>query len=196
MSKGSPAMRKHSRALQGMFALAAAIYLGVMTVSGAMPRQKQLVEYAARGVLQTDPHEITRISLTQEGATFDVARDPGGAWRNQADGAPLSPRAASHLDTALQIMHASAPVKIMEAAELAGADTQSFGLDDGAAAVVLYRGQQPLLRLRFGRLNPEGYLQYMRADDAARVYLMSRFVGEEWKQSVEALGAPGPQTRT
>lgn len=189
-------MSKRSRALQWLFALAAAVYLGAMTVSGAMPRQKQLVEYEARGVLHTDPHEITRIALTRDGATFDLARDPGGAWRNQADGTTLTSKAASHLDTALQIMHASAPVKIMEAEELAGADTQSFGLDDGASAVVLYRGPQPVLRLRFGRLNPEGYLQYMRADDGARVYLMSRFVGEEWKQSIEALGAPAAHTRT
>ena len=40
--------------------------------------------------------------------------------------------------------------------------------------------------MRFGARNPEEYLQYMRLDGDARLYLMSRFVGEEWSQAMSA----------
>ena len=37
---------------------------------------------------------------------------------------------------------------------------------------------------RFGDFNPEGYLQYMRIDGDPRLYLMSRFVGGEWSETM------------
>jgi len=46
-----------------------------------------------------------------------------------------------------------------------------------------------VLTVRFGALNPEGFLQYMRIDGDPKVYLMSRFIGAEWTAALEALKA-------
>ena len=45
------------------------------------------------------------------------------------------------------------------------------------------------LTVRFGALNPEGFLQYMRIDGDPKVYLMSRFIGAEWTAALEGLKA-------
>ena len=49
-------------------------------------------------------------------------------------------------------------------------------------------GGQPLT-VRFGALNPEGFLQYMRIDGDPKVYLMSRFIGAEWTAAFDGLTA-------
>src|SRR3546814_13188405 len=74
-------------------------------------------------------------------------------------------------------MHRSGPVREIAAAELAGVDTRPFGLEDAALVVTVFAdGPRPVLTARFGVLNPEGFLQYMRLDGDARVLLLSRLV--------------------
>ena len=46
-----------------------------------------------------------------------------------------------------------------------------------------------VLSVRFGNLNPEGFLQYMRIDGDPKVYLMSRFIGAEWTAALDAMKA-------
>lgn len=189
-------MSARARAWRWTLLVVAAAYLGVMAIAGAMPRQKQLIEYEARGVLHLEPRDVTRVNLRLGEATLSLVRDSeSGAWRNETDAGALSANASSQLDTALQILHASAPVKVMEREELAGADTQAFGLDGEAPEIALYRGAQRVLQVRFGRLNPEGYLQYMRAEGDARVYLMSRFVGTSWNELGTALHGKAASTQ-
>jgi len=43
------------------------------------------------------------------------------------------------------------------------------------------------LRARFGARNAEDLLQYMTLDGRDGMYLMSRFVGQQWDASVEAV---------
>ena len=45
------------------------------------------------------------------------------------------------------------------------------------------------MTVRFGALNPEGFLQYMRIDGDSKVYLMSRFIGAEWLAALEGVTA-------
>lgn len=45
------------------------------------------------------------------------------------------------------------------------------------------------LTVRFGALNPEGFLQYMRIDGDPKLYLMSRFIGAEWLAALEGVTA-------
>lgn len=163
-------------------------YLAAMVVTGAMPQQRQLVRFEAKGVLTLQPAAVGRVRLVAGGQELELLHAGEGAW-TRAGGGALDPAAASQVETALKVMHRSGPVREIAAAELAGVDTAPFGLDDPALVAAVYgTGGVPALTARFGATNPEGILQYMRLDGDPRVYLMSRFVGGEWRSAFEAAG--------
>ena len=69
---------------------------------------------------------------------------------------------------------------------LSGHRRGGIGLDPPRLSVTLYGGGgEPVLTARFGDFNPDGYLQYMRIDGDPRLYLMSRFVGGEWSETID-----------
>ena len=42
------------------------------------------------------------------------------------------------------------------------------------------------MTVHFGARNPDDFLQYMRIDNDAHLYLMSRFIGETWLAAFDA----------
>jgi len=179
--------RRLSDTLITAAAVLALAYLARMVVIGALPPQRQLVRFEARGVMQIPPAQIDRVELMQAGRRILLQRDPEAMRWAGMDGSAVSTEAGKHLTMAVQMMNTSAPVKELQGEELRGIDRGSFGLDAPATEAALYRGSAPVLRMRFGRLNPEGYLQYMTVADDSRVFLMSRFVGEEWRKAAEGV---------
>ncbi len=75
------------------------------------------------------------------------------------------------------------------AEELSGVDTRPFGLDEPVVVATLAGSGGRGLTVRFGALNPEGFLQYMRIDGDPKLYLMSRFIGAEWLAALEGVTA-------
>lgn len=181
--------RKGRQALYPVLAALALCYLGAMAVSGAMPVQRQLVRFEARGVLKVPPEQVSRIELGRGAQRLTLLHRGETDWVTP-DGTGIG-GAGSRVSTAVRIMHNSGPVRVIEAAELAGADAKSFGLDPPQLSVAFYgEGAQPVLTARFGEYNPEGFLQYMHLDGDAQLYLMSRFVGGEWREAMTAATAP------
>jgi hypothetical protein len=172
-------------------------YLAAMVISGALPQQRQLVRFEARGVMQVQPESITRVDLTQDGRTVRLQREPDAAIWSRADGTRLSQAGSAHLSMAVQMMNTSEPVKQMPEEALEGVDRTPFGLDAPLVQAALFRGGQRIVEARFGNLNPEGYLQYMAVADMPGVFLMSRFVGAEWRQAAQEVfeRAPAPERR-
>ena len=175
-------MRRH--VLHSVLAALALLYLAAMVVSGAMPVQRQLVRFEAKGVLKLPPDGITRVELSRGTLSVTLHRTGETEWATP-DGANIG-TAGRRVSKAVQIMHNSGPVREIEAAELSGSDTAPFGLDPPRLSVTLYGGGgEPVLTARFGDFNPDGYLQYMRIDGDPRLYLMSRFVGGEWSETID-----------
>lgn len=171
-----------------LLALLALGYLVAMVVTGAQPVQRQLVKFEAKGVLQLEPEAVQRITLGRGGQQVALVRKREGGWALESGGA-VEGAAATHLDTAVKMLNRSGPVREIPAQELTGVDTRPFGLEEPVVvATVAGAGGQPLT-VRFGALNPEGFLQYMRIDGDPKVYLMSRFIGAEWTAALEALKA-------
>ena len=168
-------------------ALVAFAYLNAMVVIGELPRQRQLVKFEAKGVMQIPPEQITQVELVQAASKIVLHRDPEARRWATADGTVVPADAAEHLTMAVQMMNTSGPVKELLEDELHAIDRSPFGLDRPVVEATLYRGEAPVLAMRFGKLNPEGYLQYMAVAGSSRVFLMSRFVGEEWRKAAEAL---------
>ena len=181
-------MTRWRRLLPPILAALAFAYLGSMVVSGAMPVQRQLVRFEAKGVLKLPPDGIRRVELSSGTRRVTLLRTGETAWATP-DGLNIG-AAGRRVSTAVEIMHNSGPVREIEAAELSGKDPASFGLDPPRVSVKLYgAGGEPVLTARFGEFNPEGYLQYMRIDENPRLYLMSRFVGGEWSEAMTEAGA-------
>ena len=177
-----------SRLVMPLLATLALAYLVTMVVTGAQPVQRQLVKFEAKGVLQIEPQEVQRITLDRGGRQVVLVRSDEGGWAHEPDGM-VEPAVAMHLDTAVKMLHRSAPVRVIAPEDLSGVDTRPFGLEEPVIAVTLSGPGAHVLAVRFGALNPEGFLQYMRIDGDRRVYLMSRFIGAEWTAALESVKA-------
>jgi hypothetical protein len=178
-------MRRWRRLLPPALAALAFAYLGVMLAGGAMPVQRQLVRFEAKGLLTVPAERIARIELQADGPTILLVRQGEADW-TRPDGAAIG-AAAGRIGTALRMLRNSPPVRELAAEQLVGLAATEFGLDPPQLAVrLLGPDGAPLFGARFGGHNPEGYLQYMRLDGDARLFLMSRFVGEEWREAMAA----------
>jgi len=170
-----------------LLAVLALSYLIVMVVVGAQPRQRQLVKFEANGVLRVAPEAVRQVMLSRGGEQAVLVRS-GTGWAQPAAGA-VAPAVATHLETAVTMLHRSAPVRELAAEDLVGGDSHAFGLDAPILVATLSAAGGPVMTVRFGAHNPDGFLQYMRIDGDPKVYLMSRFIGAEWLAAVDAMEA-------
>jgi hypothetical protein len=178
-----------SRLVMPLLAMLALAYLVAMVVTGAQPVQRQLVKFEAKGVLQIEPQAVQRITLGRGGRQVVLARNgEEGGWALEP-GSAVELGVATHLDTAVKMLHRSPPVREIASEDLSGVDTRPFGLEEAAIVATLSGPGGHVLTVRFGALNPEGFLQYMRIDGDPKVYLMSRFIGAEWMAALEGVKA-------
>lgn len=178
-----------SRLVMPLLAMLALAYLVAMVVTGAQPVQRQLVKFEAKGVLQIEPQAVQRITLGRGGRQVVLARNgEEGGWALEPGGA-VELVVATHLDTAVKMLHRSPPVREIASEDLSGVDTRPFGLEEPPIVATLSGPGGHVLTVRFGALNPEGFLQYMRIDGDPKVYLMSRFIGAEWMAALEGVKA-------
>jgi len=165
-------------------ALAALVFLVGMVLSGSQPVLRQNVSFEAKGVLGMAPERIRRVEVSRGGERLSAVRTGDKSWAT-ADGVDIGSEAGKRLSMAVQMMHTSAPVNEIPAAELAGADVAGFELDPPHFVARLYVDRPtPVLAAQFGAYNPEGYLQYVRVEGEPRIHLLSRFVGEEWTKAL------------
>jgi len=180
----APAMSRARIFVLPAVALAALVFLVGMVLSGSQPVLRQNVSFEARGVLGLSPEQVRRVEISRGGERLSVVRTGDKSWAT-ADGADIGSEAGKRLSMAVQMMHTSAPVNEIPAAELAGADVAGFELDPPHFVARLYVDRPtPVLAAQFGAYNPEGYLQYVRVEGEPRIHLLSRFVGEEWTKAL------------
>jgi len=175
-----------NRALVALAGLAATGYLVAMVITGALPQQRQRVQFEARGVMQLAPERIARVELARGADRAVFVRGPGTGWTREGTG-PVAAPLAEKLSMAVQFMHTAGPVRVLQPAELGGADPREFGLDPPLLAIALHVDSGPVLRARFGGRNPDDMLQYMTIEGRAGLVLMSRFVGQEWLAVAEGV---------
>jgi hypothetical protein len=184
----APAMSGARALVLPAVAIAALVFLVGMVMSGSQPVLRQNVSFEAKGVLRLAPEQVRRVEISRGGERLGAVRTGEKSWAS-ADGADIGSEAGKHLSMAVQMMHTSAPVNEIPAEELAGADVAGFELDPPRFVARLYGdGPGPVLAAQFGAYNPEGYLQYVRVEGDRRIYLLSRFVGEEWAKVLD--GSP------
>ncbi len=183
-----PAMTRRT-VWTGAVAAFALAFLIVMTVTGALPRQRHFVKFEANGVLQLPPERISSIALHAGERAAILLRSPDGSWARD-DGTPLPADVGKRVALAVQFMNTSAPVRVIGAPELREFKPSEFGLDRPLVSIALFEGSRPILSAHFGARNPDGYLQYVRLDGRPELLLLSRFVGAEWEAVAQAMLAP------
>lgn len=170
-------------------ALCATAYLIVMVVMGALPQQRQLVKFEAKGVMQVDPERISSVALRAGEHSAVFMRMPDGGWARDG-GRPLDPAIAKRLSLAVQFMNTSGPVRILEPAEFRGKNPKEFGLDQPQLSIALFQGANPAIAAHFGGRNPDDFLQYVTVEGRQELFLLSRFVGQEWDAVAKATLQP------
>ena len=165
--------------LRGALALAAIGFLIAMVITGALPQQRQRVQFEAKGVMQVAPERVVRVELDRGAERIVFLREPGSAWTREDAGA-LAPPLAERLSLAVQFMHTANPMRVLGPEEFRGTDPREFGLERPTLSVALYAESGLAVRARFGGPNPNNTLRYMAVDGRAELFLMSRFVGQEW----------------
>ena len=168
-------------------ALLAVAFLAAMALTGREREGGQFVRFVAAGVLAEPPAHVDRVELTARARLWVFTRTAGG-WRTETGAGPAPSSLATHLEDSIKFMHVSAPVRVMERAEWAEHGLREFGLDPPAYRAELFQGKRRLLAAAFGSTNPQQVLQYMRLDGREQVYVMSRFIGQEWEQLLAEVG--------
>jgi hypothetical protein len=163
-----------------MLALA---FLSVMALSGQIRESGQFVRFVPAGVLQQTPADIDRVELIAGAGRWAFTRTDG-QWQVEPRAQPVGRSLSTHLDDSIKFLHVSAPIRVMERDEWAEQGLREFGLDPPEYSVALFQSGRRLLAADFGSPNPQKVLQYMRLDGGDRVYVMSRFVGQEWEQAL------------
>ena len=183
----TPVARRRWR-LRSAAAILAVGLLGAMIVSGHFRESKQFVKFVPAGVMSEPADSIDRVEVRAAGRRWEFLRAPGG-WRGSPDRGLVSASLAKHLDDSIKFMHVSAPVRVMERAEWSPVGLREFGLDPPRYTATLYHDGHPVLAAEFGAPNPQEVLQYMKIEGRDQVYLMARFLGQEWEQALRE--APG-----
>jgi len=182
------AISRARRLLAPAAALLAVGVLAAMVVSGQLRETKQLVKFTAAGVMPESPIEIDRVELRTNTGRWMFVRGREG-WQAAADGGAVAASLGVHLDDSIKFMHVSAPIRVMGREVLAPLGLREFGLDLPVYTTTLYRRDTPVVGAEFGEPNPQKVLQYMKLQGRDQVYLMSRFIGQEWEQALrEAAG--------
>jgi hypothetical protein len=180
----APAMSRWRKVAVSAVAVAALGFLAAMVLTGSQPVQRQLVPFEAKGVLATRPEHVRRVELSRGTERITVVRTGEKSWATP-EGTDIGSDAGKRLSMAVQMMHTSAPANEISSEELASVDVAAFELDPPRLVARLFEdGRTPILAAHFGAHNPDGFLQYMRVEGDPRVYLMSRFVSEEWAEAL------------
>lgn len=181
-----------------LLAVLALAYLVAMVVTGALPRQRQLVTFEAAGPLREPAEAVQRIELDRNGERRVLIRQ-GPGWRLVGAGdaaAILDGETQALVDMGLQMLHNSRPIRHIAEAGDARRVGNAYGLAEAGLATRLVLGSASAapLTFRFGAHNPEDTAQYMTIDGSPGVYLMSRFVGAQWDKVWQAGGSVVPSS--
>jgi len=172
----------------GLLALLALAYLIAMVVTGALPRQRQLVEFEARGLMRESPEAVLRVEVMRAGQRSVFVRD-GGTWIREGGGT-MTPEAARRLSLAVQFLNTSAPLRHLSQKDLVGMTPAAFGLDRPVVSAILHGQRGLLIAVSFGGDTPEGTAQFLSAAGRDGIYLISRFVGSEWSAVADLASPP------
>jgi hypothetical protein len=153
--------------------------LGVIAVTGRWPTDAPRTHLETGGVLSFSVDRIARIEFSAGEHPAVFIRGPQGGWG--ADGVPVGPVAAGHIDTAVRLLTISAPSRVLSASEYSLDRLAEYGLDPPRFSLAVAEADGNIARVAFGADTPAQNMQYVRVVGRPELYLLPRDVGEEWQ---------------
>ena len=151
-------------------------WLLYLVFTGQTMQQGQFVAFEAAGLMSGPPEAVGEVTLAREQAIRVLARKDSAGWT--LGERPLAPALAQRLALAVKFLHTSRPLRQVGQQD----DDPGYGFADATALrVSVGRQGQPPLELVFGKPGTEATTQYVADEGSRTVWLMSRFVGEEWE---------------
>jgi hypothetical protein len=151
-----------------------------LSISGQWPELRSKLSSSPKGLLAIAPNEVERLGIRSGSDSVALRRRPGRWTIEGVDGAE-SAELISHVETALRFLRVSEPARKIPASELASESFAAFGLDPPSEVAVLETQSAVAATVNFGTTNPAGTSHYVRLGGAPTVYLMPRYVTEEWR---------------
>jgi hypothetical protein len=161
-------------------------YLVVMLLTGALPERRHLVKFEPHGVLQLEPEDITRVTVTEHGTSAVFVRQANG-WGRENNTTAIQAPLIKTLDRAVKFMHTANPVRVFKPEDMADTGMALYGLDHPHLSITLENVHGVVLVADFGHRSNDGLLRYMRLRDRGEVYMMSGFVDQEWERVATAV---------
>ncbi|MBV8398348.1 MAG: DUF4340 domain-containing protein [Acetobacteraceae bacterium] len=156
-----------------------------LSMTGRWPGHAGIEHFGPNGLIATPPAEVARVEATTRGGQTVFQRVAGGwspaGYQTDASAAELS----KNIDAALHFLNVSPSMRFLSPSEYSPADLSSFGLDPPELTVALIGQKGELARVAFGAINPASTSQYVAVAGRPGVYMLSRYVGGEWRLAVE-----------
>lgn len=175
----APALRRLAWIAAGVLA-AGAIF--ALASHGRRP-DSGLARFEPAGVMvEIKPERVRAVVVAAGDRQWRFARAAEERW--SASGS-LKPPAdwASRVEAGLRFLSVSAPQRVMRREEYAGTPLSEFGLEPPRYAIRVQASDAAPFVIEFGSANPQGLGQYARVADRTEVYLLPRFVGEQWEKA-------------
>lgn len=171
------------RAFAGSLGIVAACLMAgllcVMAITGRWPVDAPRTHLETGGILSLRVEGITRVEFSGGEQQAIFSRDPREGWL--FNGAATGPVAANHIDTAVRLLTISAPRRVLTENEYSPGQLAGYGLDPPRFALVVTEAGGNTLRLGFGEATPAQNAQYVRIVGRPELFLLPRYVGEEWQ---------------
>jgi len=88
-------------------ALLAVAFLVAMVLTGSLPEPRQLVKFAAKGLLKLPPEQVRRVELRMDEHTASFVRSANQEWVQSGRQAALTDELLAHFREAILLMHTS-----------------------------------------------------------------------------------------
>ena len=154
--------------------------LGAMVMSGQWPELRSKVAFSPAGLVATAPADVRHVEIRASGPSVAFERRPGG-WSIAGMNGLVPAELSSHLETALRLLHVSAPARVIAPAELTVGSFAEYGLDPPTSVAMVESNSGAIATVNFGSLNPASTAHYARLSGRPTVYLLPRHVGQEWR---------------
>jgi len=152
--------------------------IGAVAVTGRWPSDAPRTHMEAGGILPVAAEPIAYIEYSAGERRTRFSREGRDGWI--VDGTAAGPAIAGHIDTALRLLKASAPRRVLAGDEYDPRQLAAYGLEPPRFAVSVTRKGGGLARLEFGEVTPARNAQYVRISGRPELYLLPRDVGAEW----------------
>jgi len=155
--------------------------LAAISLTGSWPKGSSLERVTGNGLFPADSGVTTvEVSEGDNGIRFERAT---GGWVTSDGQVPSA--ISDHIDTAVRFLHVSNPRRVLTPAEYDAAKLAEFGLDPPRMLVTLTVGSGQRTSVAFGEATPAQNSQYARLIGQPNVYLLSRYVGAEWRVAAD-----------